>query len=161
MMQRMALGSVVFGIAIVASIPADALTFVGVQVGDLLYDNQIDAVGYSSYTVNQLRPRSDVIVVVTGTFVYSRDGRQDAHYRWHLGKNDRHSPCDLHASKGRDYAFLIDDRCWSPAYWDFDKHTYVYFFKIGPSGRMMFKINDNKYGDNRRGLRVRIYTPPY
>jgi hypothetical protein len=129
-----------------------------VSVGRLLWAADVDATGRAKYEAT-LRAGQSVVVVVTGYFVYSRDGRQDARYRWHEGRNDVHSPCAMHL-KGKEYSFVIDGHCATPSHEDFPNHAYVYFRTVPPDGRTRLEINDNKYGDNRGSLRVEIYERP-
>jgi hypothetical protein len=136
-----------------------AQTFAGVEVGSLIHDINVDALGRHYYPVRVQRGLN-VIVVITGYFRISRSGFGDAYYRWWPHKNEYVSPCGDAGARGRPYAFTIDDRCVPPpAASDFDNHTYVYFMTAS-TGQLVFQINDNKFDDNEGSLRVRIFNYP-
>jgi hypothetical protein len=138
--------------------PTSAAPAAGVRVGPRLWSSQVDATG-SSYTEVVLSPYREVIIVVSGTFMISNTGHQDAHYRWSSSKSPS-SPCETDAKYGARFSFTIDQRCRRPSVENFQDHTYVYYWTVGRSGRIRFHINDNKYEDNRGGLRVDVYAHP-
>ncbi len=146
--------------------PARGAEFLGVPVGDKLAQVEVSADGRMAKASLPVMADKDVIIVVTGSFIYSGrrrpPGEQDAKYRFRgrfgYGSDKVCLPCD--DKRNARLSFQIDGDYHEPVKEDSASHTYVYRWKVPANGEVTFKIADEDYADNSGGLEASIFKLP-
>ena len=158
------LGVGLLGMSLTA-IPCNAADFLGVAVGDKLAQVGVSGFGGPAKVSLEGMQGKEVVVVVTGTFIYSGrrkpPGEQDAKYRFggRYGSGKACLPCE--DKKNARLSFQIDGDYREPMKEDFASHTYVYTWKVAPNGEITFKVADEDYADNSGDeLKATIFKQP-
>ena len=164
MRMLLRLGVGLLGMCLTA-IPGDAADYLGVAVGDKLAQVGVSGFGGPAKVLLEGMQGKEVVVVVTGTFIYSGrrkpPGEQDAKYRFggRYGTGKACLPCE--DKKDARLSFQIDGDYREPMKEEFASHTYVYTRKVAPNGEIMFKVADEDYTDNSGDeLKVTIFKQP-